>query len=407
MTSFFRSLGGRIRRPWLQTRSHGLSMAAVAGLFLIAPSPHDDETLKSQTASAERALPPARQVANEAQAAARPQRIASALPGEIRPPDQPPSVSSSTEPAPTAPQTAPSPAPTPDAEMDEVNQYLWSVYQRTTTKRDGSGDFTWKDIAAAARLGMSLADYVIGGMDRDFRELLYRAGLAMDASGIRWTILSAFRDDYRQGLASGYRAHIGDSLHGGSATTGGYGHGCAVDIVDADAKSRVLWTWLDANSARLELERPLAGLDPAHVQPRGPWHEVAAALRKDRLAKGASEVAAPAEPDLSTASPTEADLLCIGLHHHHYDSPQAIATTTADVRSFKAAALAHGLGKRPRGGEKSHPRAGSVLAARSKSAHKTAALTSNSAKLRHHSKASDRSLARSVLRADPHNAGTT
>jgi hypothetical protein len=57
-------------------------------------------------------------------------------------------------------------------------------------------------------------------MDRDFREVLYRAGLAMDAVGIHWTILSAFRDDYRQSLASGYKARIGDSLHGGSATTG-------------------------------------------------------------------------------------------------------------------------------------------------------------------------------------------
>jgi hypothetical protein len=48
--------------------------------------------------------------------------------------------------------------------MDEVNQYLWNVYQRTEKKRDGSGDFTWKDIAAAERLGMSLGDYVVRGM---------------------------------------------------------------------------------------------------------------------------------------------------------------------------------------------------------------------------------------------------
>ena len=104
-----------------------------------------------------------------------------------------------------------------------------------------------------------LGDYVIRGMDPDFRELLYRAGLAIDAAGIGWTIRSAFRDDYRQGLASGYKARIDNSLHGGSAATGGYGHGCAVDIADPDSKSDTLWKWLDANGAQLGLQRPFPG----------------------------------------------------------------------------------------------------------------------------------------------------
>ena len=78
-----------------------------------------------------------------------------------------------------------------------------------------TGDFTWKDASAALRLGMSLETYVIGGMDPDLRELLYRAGLALDAAGIHWTILSAFRDDYRQSLVSGFKAHTDNSLHGG------------------------------------------------------------------------------------------------------------------------------------------------------------------------------------------------
>jgi len=91
--------------------------------------------------------------------------------------------------------------------MDEVDQYLWTVYERSPTKQDSTGDFTWKDAAAAVHLGMSVKTYVIGGMDADLRELLYHAGLAMDAAGIRWTILSAFRDDYRQSLASGLKAH--------------------------------------------------------------------------------------------------------------------------------------------------------------------------------------------------------
>ena len=171
--------------------------------------------------------------------------------------------------------------------MDAVNQYLWNAYERSTIKRDGSGDFTWKDVAAAARLGMSRGDYVIRGMDPDFRELLYRTGLALDAAGIPWTILSAFRDDYRQGLAAGYKARTDNSLHGGSAAIGGYGHGCAVDIIAPDRKSAVLWKWLDTNGAQIGLQRPFPGIDPAHVLPRGAWHELAEALRHDRLTEPA------------------------------------------------------------------------------------------------------------------------
>ena len=117
---------------------------------------------------------------------------------------------------------------------DKVVDYLWSVYQRSPLKRDGHGEFTWKDVSAAERLGLSLRDYVIGGMDPDFREQLYHAGLAMDAAGIEWTILSGFRDDYRQTIASGLKARPGNSFHGGSVATGGYAHGCAVDIASVD-----------------------------------------------------------------------------------------------------------------------------------------------------------------------------
>ena len=86
--------------------------------------------------------------------------------------------------------------------------------------------------------GMLLKTYVIGGMDPDLRELLYHAGLAMDAARLHWTILSAFRDDYRQSLALGLKAHTNNSLHG------------AVDIKDADGNSDAVWHWLDKNSAQ-------------------------------------------------------------------------------------------------------------------------------------------------------------
>jgi hypothetical protein len=169
--------------------------------------------------------------------------------------------------------------------LNEIDQYLWSVYKRSGTKRDSSGDFTWKDVAAATRLGLLPEEYVIGGMDRDFRELLFDLGHAMDAAGINWTILSAFRDDYRQGLASGFKAHGGNSFHGGSVATGGYGHGCAADLSASDGgdSGDAVWRWLDQHGARFGVHRPMRQSDPAHIQPFGAWHEIAAELRDKRV----------------------------------------------------------------------------------------------------------------------------
>jgi len=166
---------------------------------------------------------------------------------------------------------------------DPVDQYLWQVYQRKSVKSDSTGDFTWKDPAAARRLGMSVKTYVIGGMDPDFREQLYHAGRAMDASGIRWSILSAFRDDYRQRLAAGFKAHGGNSQHGGSNATGGYGHGRAVDITCVQGDSAVAWHWIDAHGGQFGLRRPMPGADPAHVQSGSSFHDLARRLREARL----------------------------------------------------------------------------------------------------------------------------
>jgi hypothetical protein len=166
--------------------------------------------------------------------------------------------------------------------MQDVDLYLWEVYQRAPTKKDHSGDFTWKDPAAAKQMGIPLPDYVIGGMDPEFREQLYHVGRAMDAEGIQWSILSAFRDDYRQGLASGYKARVGRSLHGGSKRTGGYGFGRAVDITNADGEAEVVWRWIDKNGAKYGLHRPMPGNDPAHVQSSGEWRKIALSLRETR-----------------------------------------------------------------------------------------------------------------------------
>jgi hypothetical protein len=187
--------------------------------------------------------------------------------------------------APIAPEKAPVPAPAKRnvSPTEEVDNYLWEVYQRVPVKKDRSGDFTWKDPAAAKRMNMSLQTYVIGGMDRDFREQLYHAGRAMDAEGIQWSMLSAFRDDYRQRIAAGFKARGGNSLHGGSRATGGYGHGRAIDIISADGDHRTVWRWVDRNGRKYGLARPMPGADPAHIQAGGDWHRIAAKFRDSRV----------------------------------------------------------------------------------------------------------------------------
>ena len=184
---------------------------------------------------------------------------------------------------PDTPERTSSPLRRRAGTLEEVDQYLWEVYLRKPVKSDSSGDFTWKDPAAAKKRGISLQDYVIGGMDADFREQLYHAGQAMDGDGIHWSMLSAFRDDYRQTLASGFKARTGNSKHGGSRATGGYGHGQAIDITTADGEASTAWHWLDAHGAKYGLQRPIPGRDPAHVQPRNKWHEIALALRNARV----------------------------------------------------------------------------------------------------------------------------
>ncbi|MGH6769764.1 MAG: hypothetical protein ACRECO_12185 [Xanthobacteraceae bacterium] len=168
--------------------------------------------------------------------------------------------------------------------MAEVDAYLWSVYQRQPTKKDRSGDFTWKDPAAAKRIGKTLQAYVIQGMDPDLREALYHAGKAMDAAAIEWTIVSAFRDDYRQSIAAGLKARTGYSRHGGSRATGGYGHGLAVDVAHVDGPSHhnEVWRWFDKNGMKYGLTRPIRHFDPPHVEPRGNWRKIARDMRKDR-----------------------------------------------------------------------------------------------------------------------------
>jgi hypothetical protein len=182
-----------------------------------------------------------------------------------------------------------------------VDRYLWALYQRTpkedtnkvserrkvTVKRRGKmvtvtrtftrlvdADFTWKDPKAAERVGKPMMDYVIGGMDRGFKLKLFHALHAAEQAGLSPGITSAFRDDYRQSIASGLKAASNRSYHGGSLR-GGYGHGLAADIVSVKGTTRAqrwvaseaLWKWVDAHGKEFGIGRPYLDRDPPHVAP--------------------------------------------------------------------------------------------------------------------------------------------
>jgi hypothetical protein len=182
-----------------------------------------------------------------------------------------------------------------------VDDYLWSLYERTpkldtvkepqqtkvTVKRKGKTttlmktvaklvgeDFAWKDPKAADVAGIALKDFVIGGMDPGFQVTLYRALRMLDAAGFKPGIMCAFRDDYRQSIASGLKAQNDRSYHGGSFR-GGYGHGLAADIVSIRGETRMerlestgqMWDFIDRHEKELGIGRPYLDRDPPHVGP--------------------------------------------------------------------------------------------------------------------------------------------
>ena len=182
-----------------------------------------------------------------------------------------------------------------------VDRYLWALYQRTpkedtiklqeqrkvtvrkrhrmvtvtrTFTKLADEDFAWKDPKAAEKAGLSMMDYVIGGMDQAFKLKLFYTLHAADAAGLSPGITSAFRDDYRQSIASGLKAATNRSYHGGSLR-GGYGHGLAADLVSVKGGSRAerwvatecLWKWIDAHGKEFGIGRPYLDRDPPHVAP--------------------------------------------------------------------------------------------------------------------------------------------
>src|SRR5258708_15023333 len=109
-------------------------------------------------------------------------------------------------------------------------------------------------------------------MDRSFKLNLFQTVHAAEAAGLSPGITSAFRDDYRQSIASGLKAASNRSYHGGSSR-GGYRHGLAADIVSVQggtrdqrwASSEKLWKWVDTHGKEFGIRRPYLCRDTPHV----------------------------------------------------------------------------------------------------------------------------------------------
>ena len=226
---------------------------------------------------------------------------------ETLPPEQPSPDQVSSSPATREPSEAHAAVDSTEV-LDEcpvvetcIDRYLWVLYQRTpkedavktqerrkvTVRKKGrlvtvtrtftkvaEENFSWKDPKAAEKTGMPMADYVIGGMDRDFKLKLFHLLHAAEEAGLSPGITSAFRDDYRQSIASGLKAANDRSYHGGSFR-GGYGHGLAADIVSVNgatraqrlASTQILWKWIDTHGQEFGIGRPYLDRDPPHVAP--------------------------------------------------------------------------------------------------------------------------------------------
>ncbi|UPK39881.1 hypothetical protein IVB18_23215 [Bradyrhizobium sp. 186] len=367
--------------PRAATIDDGVALtAAIAAAVTAAPSPATAETaapetaapvqlasadptdmLPVETAQSRLSTEPVAASSEVAPAQEPAIKLASADPGDVVPSDTLSPATIATGPAVAASKA--SPAADTVAVLDEcfvvdacIDRYLWALYQRTAkedsikvqerravaVKRKGKTvtvmrsftklvdeDFGWKDPKAADHAGMPLMEYVIGGMDRSFKRKLFRTLLAAEAAGLSPGITSAFRDDYRQSIASGLKAASDRSYHGGS-TRGGYGHGMAADIVSTKGDNRaqrwvsteVLWKWVDANGKPLGIGRPYLDRDPPHVGPvdgqeyisrRGSADRKEAANAKPRKvhvaskskppkAQAAREQKSPAKPQKSAQS---------------------------------------------------------------------------------------------------------
>ncbi|MEH2557625.1 hypothetical protein V1286_005154 [Bradyrhizobium algeriense] len=272
--------------------------------FVVASLPESSQVVPAETPSAEgkQASMPDPAPAKTADATASPDEpkpfvVASTDPSQVFSPEE---VATAPEPALPAVSTIEINEECLVAEIC-IDRYLWALYERApkidaikvterrkvTIKRKGKTvtvtrtftrrvdeEFGWKDPKAADKAGMAMMDYVIGGMDRSFKIKLFHTLHAAEQAGLQPGITSAFRDDYRQSIATGLKAATDRSYHGGS-TRGGYGRGLAADIVSVKGATRAqrwvstekLWKWVDERGKEFGIGRPYLDRDPPHVAP--------------------------------------------------------------------------------------------------------------------------------------------
>jgi hypothetical protein len=279
--------------------------------FADAPRPTAMGNAGSSNVDIAKAAEPVRETATDTTAASdEPNPIVEAAltdSSEVLPPETPP-VQAATASSPDAVPKDTKHSVSSIETLDEclvadicIDRYLWALYQRTpkedtikveeqrkvTVKKKRKTvtvtksftrlvdeNFTWKDPKAAEKAGMAMMDYVIGGMDRSFKLKLFYMLYAAEEVGLSPGITSAFRDDYRQSIASGLKAATDRSYHGGSFR-GGYGHGLAADVVSVNGGTRAqrqistenFWKWIDSHEKEFGIGRPYLDRDPPHVAP--------------------------------------------------------------------------------------------------------------------------------------------
>jgi hypothetical protein len=283
---------------------------SLTGVAELADAPHATAMGNAAVANADVATAAEPVAANTTTASDEPESIVeAALPdsSQMLPPETPPVQAATASPPDPVSNDAQEAASSVEI-LDEclvvdicIDRYLWALYQRApkvdtikvherrkvTVKKKGKTitvtksftklvdeDFTWKDPKAAEKAGMPMMDYVIGGMDRSFKLKLFHTQRAAEEAGLSPGITSAFRDDYRQSIASGLKAATDRSYHGGSFR-GGYGHGLAADAVSVKGatvpqrwiSTESFWKWIDAHGKEFGIGRPYLDKDPAHVAP--------------------------------------------------------------------------------------------------------------------------------------------
>ncbi|KKW24129.1 MAG: hypothetical protein UY67_C0010G0018 [Candidatus Kaiserbacteria bacterium GW2011_GWA2_52_12] len=183
----------------------------------------------------------------------------------------------------------PASATSPGA-YNSVNNFLWDQIFNSPyayARIDSTGDFTWKDIAAALNSGRSVRDEVLN-MNKELKIALYGAGKAMIADGLKPGGLAFYRDANNRPSVERGPGIVAAAPKNSQHYAGGVGN--AADIGSArvvprpsnltsaqreanddarGAENQSVWNWLAKNGSKYNLRANFIGNDPAHVQPAG------------------------------------------------------------------------------------------------------------------------------------------